>query len=853
MPLRARLALAAAGRAPVAALLATIGLIVTTDADAAPRPAPTHARFEREVRPLLREHCYDCHADGRDKGKVAFDTYGSIDALVADRALWAKVLANLRGGLMPPAGRPRPRANAARKVEAWIKRDALALDPRAPDPGRVTIRRLNRVEYRNTVRDLTGVEVDTELELPPDDTGYGFDNIGDVLSVSPLLLEKYMQIAETVVAAVPRVPRQPAERAIASTAFVPTAGEAQPRYSFKEPAQLAATTRLDASGRFRVSLAVDVQGPFDFDPTRATLTFSIDGVEKLRQELGWHSDKKLRFDHEEDLTQGDHRFEIALTPGTPPAADGKTYFGKPRTPITLRIGAVDLLGPLDPARWVPTRNYARFFPRPLAADASEGERRGYAAEVLGRFARRAFRRPVEPAFVARLVNVAAAAWAQAGRRFEDGVAEAMLPVLSSPRFLFRLEGEAVADQGKFPLIDEHALAARLSYFLWSSMPDDELAALADAGRLRRVLRRQIERMLADPKAQALLANFTGQWLQVRDIPGFHVSVPEVMARDRGEEREMIAFLEEIERYQNAKSDPNKPREKILAEQESISRGFKRFFSNELDLNAEVRTAMQKETELVFGHVARGDRSVLELLDADYTFLNEKLARHYGIPDVKGGDMRLVKLPKGSMRGGVLTQGAVLVVTSNPTRTSPVKRGLFILDNVLGMPPPPAPADVPPLELSDKKTGDREPTLREVLAIHREQPLCASCHNRMDPLGLALEGFNAMGLERKRERGQPIDTAGKLITGERFADVREVKKLLATRYRDSFYRCLTEKLLTYALGRGLTHADVGTVDAIVTRLQQARGRWKALLAGVIDSAPFQRRAPRPAVTTTAHAP
>jgi hypothetical protein len=268
--------------------------------------------------------------------------------------------------------------------------------------------------------------------------------------------------------------------------------------------------------------------------------------------------------------------------------------------------------------------------------------------------------------------------------------------------------------------------------------------------------------------------------------------------------------------------------------------LRRFFTPKVQLDKDIREAMNRETEMSFAYVVRQDQSVLDLLDCNYTFLNEKLAKYYGIPGVTGPQMRRVTLPKDSPRGGVLAQGSVLTVTSNPTRTSPVKRGQFILNNILGMPAPPPPPEIPALEEAEKQFADREPTMREVLAIHRSAPLCSSCHSRMDPLGLALDNFNALGLWRQAERGQPIDASGKLITGESFHDVRDLKRILKDKHRLEFYRCLTEKLLTYALGRGPEDYDVQTVDQIVERLDQEQGRFSALLMGIIDSAPFQKR-------------
>jgi hypothetical protein len=370
-------------------------------------------------------------------------------------------------------------------------------------------------------------------------------------------------------------------------------------------------------------------------------------------------------------------------------------------------------------------------------------------------------------------------------------------VLASPKFLFRVE-ETVpgrADQPFAPL-DDYALASRLSYFLWSSMPDKELFDLAERGELHQNLPQQLERLLRSPRAGALIKNFAGQWLQSRDVEGISLNERAVLRRE----------------------------------------GIRR----RLELDRPLRLAMQRETEMYFGHVIREDRGILELIESDYTFLDENLAGYYGIPDVEGKEMRRVTLPPDSPRGGVLTMGTLLTVTSNPTRTSPVKRGLFILDNILGTPAPPAPPNIPELEEAEKEFKDRQPTIREAMEIHRSNALCRSCHSRMDPLGLALENFNALGLWRETERDQPIDASGQLITGESFRDIREFKKILAVERRLDFYRCLTEKLLTYALGRGLEYYDIHAIDEIVDRLDQAEGRSSALLLGIVESAPFQNR-------------
>lgn len=462
---------------------------------------------------------------------------------------------------------------------------------------------------------------------------------------------------------------------------------------------------------------------------------------------------------------------------------------------------------------------------------------------MGDLAERAFRRPVDTSTVDRLGRLAEATYSQPGKTFEAGIAQAMVAVLASPRFLFREEGlSAGVAGGLHPWVDEYALASRLSYFLWSSMPDEELRRVASSGTLRSNLPTQVQRMLADPRADALVHNFTGQWLQARDVESIEIQARSVLAREDAPDPEVDRM--------RARSRELRERDykKLSTEEKKELDGLRAVLSQRFnqppraELSTELRAAMRRETEKTFEHVFRKDRSVLELIDADYGFLNERLARHYGLTNlnVVGDEIMYVKLPPDSPRGGLLTQGTVLVVTSNPTRTSPVKRGLFILENILGTPPPPAPPNVPTLEESARQAKTRELSLRETLALHREKPLCSSCHNRMDPPGLALENCNALGMWRDQERGVPIEPGGALLSGESFSGVRELKQILVTKHRSEFYHTLTEKLLTYALGRGLDYHDVETVDRIVGKLEANQGRASVLLIEIIESAPFQKR-------------
>lgn len=835
----------------VAALALLVPAASNSASNSASNPAPAgFARFQSDVLPILKEYCFDCHGDGMNKGKVAFDEFKTHDELLAKKELWMAVLKNLRAGLMPPEKKPRPSEEQKRILADWIKRDAFGIDPNDPDPGRVTVRRLNRVEYRNTIRDLTGFDFKVEEELPPDDTGFGFDNIGDVLTLSPLLLEKYMQAAETIAAgAVPRVTRVVAEKNLPGASFRKSEGKGNgERLSFYEAAKVSNSFSAPHAGSYRLMLEVEVLGQFDFDPGKCQVGFKADDRELLKKEFGWQNGKKFKFDFEQKWEAGEHPLSLELVPLTP--ADQK------KNSLDLRILSVRVQGPLEEKHWVRPANFELYFSKDPPSSAAK--RREYAREVLGRFAKRAYRRPVDERTVERLVSIAQSVYTQPGKRFEDGIAQAIVPVLASPRFLFRVEEAKPGSRRReeagaanrlltsaataHPFVDDYALASRLSYFLWSTMPDDELFRLADRGTLRQNLDGQVKRMLADRHSRALVENFVGQWLQVRDVEGIDINAFVVLARDRGEERDFARRRQRFQELIGIPEEQRTPEQKKELQEMFEQRRRRQGNRKNIELDRELRRALREETEHYFAHVVHEDRSVLELIDSDYTFLNERLARHYDLTNLNlaGPEFRRVTLPAEDPRGGVLTHGAVLIVTSNPTRTSPVKRGLFILDNILGTPPPPPPADIPLLEDSEKEFKDKTPTLRETLAVHRGKPLCSSCHNRMDPLGLALENFNALGMWRDKERGQPIDASGKLITGEPFQDIREVRRVLATTHRLEFYRCLTEKLLTYALGRGLETYDVETVDRIVGRLDQQNGRFSALLLGIVESAPFQKR-------------
>lgn len=841
--------------APVAAArsaLAALGLLALL-AGPAGAQGWSAERFDAEVQPILEDYCFGCHGNGLEKGGVSLDGLADDDARRQDRDLWWAVLKNVRAGIMPPADQPQPSDEDRALLADWIKFGAFGIDPAEPDPGRVTVRRLNRIEYRNTVRDLLGVDYDTSVEFPPDDTGHGFDNIGDVLTLSPLLLEKYLAAARTIVErAVPTTARVVPEQTVAGRRFrVEGAPVDEPKaarggrgpsplvLSYYEPAAASAEVEAPHDGRYQLVVDLTANERYVdnvFDLNRCRLVFRVDGEELHRQEFSRQDGKPFRLEFDRDWKAGKHTLRFEVEPLTPDAERVRS--------LSLRVYSVTVRGPMDEKYGVPPANYRKFFPRDVPDD--EPGRRAYARELLGRFATRAFRRPVEDETLDRLVGLASSLSDQPGQSFEAGVAQAMVAILASPRFLFREEGIEPGSTDRYPLVDEYALASRLSYFLWSTMPDDELFRLAAAGELRANLKPQVDRMLADPRSNEFIRHFIGQWLQARDIETVLINAQAVLARDEirdpEAERRRARFRELV----------RKPAEELTPDEKaeldglrgSFFRSFRRF--RDFELTGDLRRAMRRETEMLFEHVVREDRSLLELLDCDYTFLNGPLAKYYGIEGVEGDQMRRVELPPDSPRGGVLTQGTVLAVTSNPDRTSPVKRGLFILENILGTPPAPPPPDIPPLEDAGKQFGDRVPTLRETLALHRDKPLCASCHNRMDPLGLALENFNALGRFREKERADPIDPSGRLITGEAFANVRELKRILVSDRRHDYYHCMSEKLLTYALGRGLSYPDVQTLDVLVERLEREGGRASALIAGVIESPAFQRRQ-RPAST------
>jgi hypothetical protein len=716
-------------------------------------------------RELLKTYCFDCHAGDNRRGSFTLDTLLDAKDRTADRAKWEKVRKTLRHEFMPPAHADRPTDADRQAMARWVEREVFRVDEKAPDPGRVTIRRLNRMEYQYTVRDLFGLDLDLAQELPPDDTAFGFDNIGDAQTLPPALLETYLTLAEKIVAAaiVEGGPRHPTVN-VRPSAFRPKKGEGK-------RAEQAATVELKHTGKYKVELEFPLGGWQEYGG-EYELTATFGGREVVtKKPVSVGGQKTYTFTAEVTLDAGKHELLTATIP-TKAAADGELR------PLPLSPRVI-VTGPLGTGVYEYPASHTRIFTKG-AAPADPTAKREYAREILGRMAGSAFRRPPTADMLDRLTDMVLA-----DKSFESGVAQAVTAILSSPRFYFRAELQPQPDDpaAVHPL-DEFALASRLSYLLWLSLPDDELSGLAAKGQLRKNLDAQLRRMLADPKSGRFFEDFAGQWLRTRNI---------MLAPVSGRAQSAV--------------DP-------------------------------LRGLMKRETDMLFEHVARQDRDLTELLTADYTFLNERLAAYYRIPGVKGEEMRRVSYPSDGRRSGVLGHASVLISTSNPNRTSPVKRGLFVLENLLGREVPPPPPDVGNLE--DAKADGKTPkTLREQLAIHREQRSCAACHAHFDPIGLAMENFNNIGWWRDKDGREPIDAKAELVTGEEVNGPADLGRVLAAR-KAVFYRCVTEKLLTYALGRGLEAADAVTVDRITDRVTAANGKFSVLLAEVVASAPFQTR-------------
>ncbi len=777
---------------------------------------------------LFQQHCYGCHAEGAAEGKFAIDELLAAQDSEETRNRWWTVLKNVRSEMMPPKSEVRLDPGAKQELLSWLRQDALHIEAEHSDPGQVTLRRLNRTEYRNTIRDLMGVEFASEVEFPPDDTGHGFDTVGDAMSVSALLMEKYLQAAEEIVfRAVPTKSRVPREIVIDAKQLKDDERQKDAKsISFYEAADLSSKFSVSDAAEYEIFFEWSIDGSFDFDLGRCEVTVMLDDTDLLRREHGWHSGMRSSDRFAVQLEPGEHWLRLVLKP----LVDAS----QKKADISFEVDAFRVVGPTDKSLWVAPAGYASFFPRPDPPEEL-AEQEEYAREVLRAFTTRAFRRPVDERTLDKLTAIANSELAAGNQTFEQSVARAMIAVLASPRFLFRPEEPLPADAGlAFPRLDEYALASRLSYFLWSTMPDERLFGLASEGKLRDELGAEVARLIADERFQSVSKSFVGQWLQTRDVETISIDPLEAI----GAKEESDKIREELRDVFGSRRSEYGRDDHPPEIQKKVDR-YRELRELRDVLTGDLRRDLRRETEEQFHYIASEDRSLLELLDAPYSFLNQRLAEYYGIEGVTGNDLRRVELPADSPRGGVLTQGSFLMVTSNPTRTSPVKRGLFILENFLGTPTPPPPAAVPELEEASKSFSDHKPTLREVLELHRKDALCASCHERFDPLGLAFENFNALGMWRDEDSGKPVQPAGELITGEPFENTDQLKHILTHERRGDFYRCFASKLMTYAIGRGPEYHDEEALEQIVAALERSDGRFSVAVLGVIESTPFQR--------------
>ena len=869
--------------------------------------------YQKQVLPVLEKFCYDCHADGISKGDLLLDGHKDYTANQGDRVLWDDVREHLSTHVMPPEGKPQPTEQERATVLKWIEDGVFYVDPSKADPGHATLRRLNRREYNNTIHDVFRIDLRPGDSFPPDDSGYGFDNIGDVLSISPMLMEKYMKAARKV--AESAVWTKPLDRFRAEhegNAFWVAQGKGDVS---REDAllftngELATLMDVPADGLYRVAFLVSAQ---QAGTEKARYALRVDGAELATGEVSQKYDmakpgENFQFvAHDVELKAGKHKFSAAfLNDGEDRnAADAKMrdrnlvvrevsvagpikyksgaqseflnwlFQGKPLHPPVLVLEGGDFEGGGDSIsfenevatlasegdihRSIEILDAGEYRLRITASEDHAGnefaklrvdvgteklgsydvtgsdgkpqeivikkklpagkqmltiaftndyykdgkDRNAYVHKVIiesasaasspavgreavkgwvGRLGLKIFRRPLDAAESGKLIALVEAVMKD-GASDTEAIALVTEALLSSPKFIFigGAEPAGKVENGS-ALVDEFTLASRLSYFLWSSCPDDELLKLAEAGELRKNFQAQLKRMLGDTKLQAMSDNFAGQWLQLRDI-------------------ELV--------------EPNK----------------KRFPDFQLGLGP----AMKRESQMFFDHILRGNRSVLEFLDSDYSFMNEKLASFYGIKGVKGKDFRKVSLA-GTPRGGILTQASILTLTSLPTRTSPVKRGKYVLEQILGTPPPPPPQNVPPIGDGRELKG----TLRQRMEEHRKNPACASCHAFLDPMGFAFEHFDGIGRWRDLDNGQAIDSTGKLISGQTFEGAETLRKVLVSEKKHDFVRCLSENLLVYALGRGLTYLDKPAKDAVIQRAEASGYKFQDMIAAVCESLPFQR--------------
>jgi mono/diheme cytochrome c family protein len=786
-------------------------------------PAPQTAAGQ-EQRAVLNRYCVTCHNQRLKTGGLMLDALDTTN-LSANPDIWEKVIQKLRLQTMPPLGVARPDRATYDAVASWIETEIDRGAAVRPNPGRTeAVHRLNRAEYQNAVRDLLGVDVDAPSLLPADDADQqGFDNIANVLSVSPALVERYLNAARRIA----RIAAgRPSVDPVSETYSVPLLRHQNDRMSedlpFGSRGGTAIRHHFPANGEYTIKIRL-LRTYVDCIKGLARpheLEIRLDGKRLGRFTVGGEARGKTapasfcgnlfgEPEWEFYVHEADAGLELRFTAEAGTRNVGVSFVREqwepdgilqPRLPTFSfavdeaadglpSVDQIVISGPFGAAAGSATSTHERIFTcHPAQAPAGRenpADEMSCAKQILAAVARSAYRRPVSDADVETLLE-----FFQKGRRdgsFETGIQAALERVLIAPDFLFRFEPDPKdARPGTVYKISDLELASRLSFFLWSSIPDQELLDLAAGGTLRNaaVLERQVRRMLADRRSKTLVENFVGQWLELRNI-------------------------------RSVSPDPE-------------------LFQ---DFDENLREAFQRETELFFDSQFRDDKSVLESLTADYTFMNERLARHYRLPNVYGSRFRRVTLPADERSAGFLSHGSLLTVTSYPNRTSPVLRGKWVLNNLLGAPPPPPPPDVP--SLPDRGEGGKPASVRERLEQHRRNPMCAACHNQMDPLGFALENFDAIGRWRVSDAGSPIDAGGAMPGSARFEGPTGLRDLLLD-HREQFVGTVTEKLMSYALGRGLQYYDRPVVRGVVREAGAHDFRWSSVILGIVKSPPFQFR-------------
>jgi hypothetical protein len=776
-------------------------------------PAPAATLSPAGERALLDKYCVTCHNEKLKTAGLMLDKT-DVEHIGDGAEVWEKVVRKIHGGTMPPLGMPRPDQETldgfASSLEVSLDRAAIS----RPEPGRAGMHRLNRAEYRNAVRDLLDLKIDVASMLPADDESNGFDNMADVLRVSPSLLEQYLSASRTVsslaigdrgigpVSQVYQVPPTLAQAEHIEGLPLGTRGGILIHQNFP----------LDGEYEFSVFLMRSIVGYMTGLEYPHQFEITVDGVRIFLSHVGGEEDNKMM-----DTNLGlagntiDARLRVRVPVKAGPHEIGVAFIAKnnsesvePLQPFTRNLDLQDMngipiidhvqvTGPFSATGSGATPSRRRIF---VCQPKNESDELPCARKIISTLARRAYRRPVNDADLEILLS-----FYQRGRNrsasknasFDAGIETALRLILSDPKFLYRIESDpASAAPGTINRISDLELASRLSFFLWSSIPDDELLTVATQGKLKDpiVLQQQVKRMLADSKAEALVTNFASEWL----------------------------FLRNLQSVNPAGED------------------FPNFDEN-------LRQAFRTETEMFVGSVFREDRNVMDLLTANYTFVNERLAKHYGIPNIYGSQFRRIAVTDDARRG-LLGQGSILTVTSYPNRTSPVLRGKWILENILGTPPPAPPPNVPALKENDE--GGKVTTVRERMEEHRKNPACATCHRVMDPLGFSLDNFDAIGQWRSKEAGLPIDASGQLADGTKVNGVVDLRKALL-RHPERFVGTMTEKLMTYALGRGLEYYDMPVVRSIARDAARDDYRFSSIVMGIVKSTPFQMRHAREAET------